>query len=138
LPDSLHGLFPDRPDLAAAARPDHKMRLDPEGTETRKRLPVAAFLFLESPAPQGTVRLGPMTKAEVAMGLISNAFALDPGDPEHARRKMADCAAAAQAVPGLALHYPRHYGELAAIREAILAHPAIADYPTQTTEAARQ
>ena len=120
-PILLEQLFPDPPaGLSPVADYLDKFRLDPgEVSAPGGPCNLRAIFVLGGDDGSGEVTLRRLTASRLCMTLVGQAFALDPSDPKAAHRRLAGASAAAAAVPGFELVYPRDYARLPEVIEKI-------------------
>jgi hypothetical protein len=115
-PDSLDRLFPDISETGAVADYTDKRRVPfASGPESA---PLRALFRLASPGKEIDVRR--LSPAAACMGVLENAFALDPEDAQETGRRLERAAQVARVVPVFDLAYPRDYDFLPTVHAAIL------------------
>lgn len=110
-PDSLAAVYGDAaPATMPVAHYSDKRRLVASArADGACGAQVAAIVVLQAPAPDNRIRLARASSADAAIAVLRHCFALDPGDLGHARRQLAQVAAATRETPVYALDYPRDY-----------------------------
>ena len=106
LPDTLQALFPR--ETVTTEYPDffNKRRIVPDGGMTAASCRLSALFFISDPTEK-VITVRPMSAAECCMGLIRQAFALDPSKSDRAVTRMKQVATVANKVPAFKLCYPR-------------------------------
>lgn len=89
------------------------------GTPIKEMRQVSAILFID-PVPASTIILEPMSPSESCIALFEHSFWLDPSDQSRNQVRLRLSAEATKRVDAFKLSYPRDYGAIAAVREAIL------------------
>ena len=122
LPDTLERLLPKCRDVRAVAHYSEKLRVNLPFRLAQPLPPVhlTALLFLAPPPSDNQIKFRRMRPAEACMAAIENSFALDPTDRERARGKLTMASALADSVPAFELSYPRDYGRLDDVRQALI------------------
>jgi hypothetical protein len=91
---------------------------------TRRAVPLRALYVLSPPpaagsAPRMTIR--PLSQRAACLALIRNTFNTVIVDPDRLSRQFALAARVAGALPVKSVSYPRAFGDIGAVRDAILA-----------------
>jgi len=123
--DSVEALIPEEVAEAGAISYSDKARLlagDALRYTDEPALLLAAFV-LRSEQPRGVV-IEPLTGSERQMAWIENSFLLDIEDHDLLARHFDWTHRIAEQVPTYSLDYPRDYGMLSIVREAIFEHVA--------------
>lgn len=122
-PDSIDALFSSAVTTRDMAHYSSKQRVDLNvGQQKPVPVPVRAIFVLGRDKPIAIRRL---SVAQACMTIVENSFALDPSDRERARQRLERASQLAHAVPVHSLSYPRDFGYLPQVREAIMS--AVAD-----------
>lgn len=118
-PDSLSAVW-GQPPLAKVADYSEKLSVHGPPLAATQSCPVAVggIFFLDAPDGAG-VLIHRVEAPQACMALIGHSFWLDPVDPQQASRRMAQAALVADRVPVFRLHYPRDFGSLPAVPEAM-------------------
>jgi hypothetical protein len=121
-PDSIAAVMPDTPSAGPVAYYANKERIDipAQGHAALAPLPVRAIYSIAAPSLDGRIRVRRMSVTETCMALVESSFALDPSDVQQARRRLDDSSALARVIPAFEIVYPRDYGRLSEVRQAIL------------------
>jgi hypothetical protein len=117
-PDSIEALFTVTPSLQAMAHYSCKQRIDVIGEQEAGPMPIQAIFVLGDDEP---IAVRPLSTRQACMAIVENSFALDPTDPERAQFRLERASALARQVPVLEISYPRDYGRLPEVREAVIA-----------------
>jgi len=121
LPDSIAEFFPDA-ETSDVAHYTWKQRIALDvGQKVVDPLPIRAIVVIGEPAADDQVRISALTVAATCMALIENSFMLDPTDMQRVRQRLDLASDLAGKVPGFAISYPRDYGRLPEVRDAMLA-----------------
>lgn len=115
-PDVIAQILPDIGETTPVAEYTSKRRV-PLAAEQDGGLITALFRLADDVEHIRITRLAP---AEACMAMISNAFALEAGEPREASRRFVNAVQASSAAPVFDLHYPRDFNRLPEVHAAIL------------------
>lgn len=119
LPDALARLAPD---LSATSPVSHyapKRRLPLDEAMSADPAPLIALFFLDAPAEDGRIAVGPVAPAEACMEIVAQSFALDPTDLARAALRLGQAADLAARVPAFRLRYPHDFDRLPEVHDAL-------------------
>ena len=121
LPDSLRSVFPDNHTSRQVSQNSDKKNVDftVSGFDYGQAVPIAtAFILSGETADQP--ELQKLGNADACMELVKNSFALNPIDPEIARKKLMFASAVAEEIPFYSFSYPRDFARLSEVTSALL------------------
>jgi hypothetical protein len=124
LPDPLTVLFEDAPGGEAVAHTNSKRRLPCAGLGlalAQAPAPLRALYWL---TPGSQIEIAALPDRDAFLALLRSSFLLHLDDPERSRTLFDRIGALRDAVPVRRLTYPREFGLLPAVREALVADAA--------------
>jgi len=121
-PEAVTGLYAHAPDVAPMAHYSAKKRVIMEDITPTAPLPLAALYVLaaEPEDDTGSISLTRLSPGAVCMEIISNSFSLDVTDRRRAMDLLTVAGRIAEQLPVFSLVYPRRFGCLPNVREAIV------------------
>jgi len=120
-PDSLAALVDSSVELAPVASYTSKRSvLYPDNAGGDEPLPIRAGVILE-PSDTDEIVLHRMAPAAACMAFIEHSFWMDPTDLARTKQRMSKASEVAARVPTFRLAYPRDYGALPAVHDAVTA-----------------
>ena len=121
LPDPLLHLFDERAGAAPVAHYTEKRRLDRNSKDFTLATGAEPLRALYLLVVGTTIEIAPLPEREAFMTLVRASFQLHLDDKERSRGLFERIGALLDAVPVRRLSYPREWGRLGAVREALLA-----------------
>jgi hypothetical protein len=120
-PDAIASLFDQPPAVAVMADYSAKQRLTSHAAAIVPEPSRLACLYVLGDH-HDRPWIDPLSPRDTAMAIIANTFQLDVSDKHRAAGLLEAATGLAERLPTFALHYPRDFSRLAAVRDAIVNH----------------